>query len=71
MFNLKSKICNLKSLRWLLLRHAVHRAQAPDEISGIDREDLALREQLRQRVERYAGSLGRLKTGASTTPLAM
>jgi len=39
------------ALRGLLLRHAVHCAQAPDEISGIDRDYFAGREELRQRVK--------------------
>src|SRR5579859_118189 len=43
LFNLKSKICNLQS-SGLLLQHAVHCAQAPDEISGIDRDNFSSRE---------------------------
>jgi hypothetical protein len=38
-------------LRGLLLRHAVHCAKAPYEITGIDRYDLAGRKDFRQRVE--------------------
>ena len=38
----------------LLLGHAVHCAQAPDEISGIDGDDLAGGKQVRQRVKRDA-----------------
>src|SRR5208282_1494566 len=36
---------------WLLLRHAVHRAQAPNEISRINRDDFTGRKQVSQRVE--------------------
>src|SRR5580658_401404 len=46
-------VLNRRSGR-LLLRHAVHRTQTPDEVSGIDGHNLAGREQLNQCVERDA-----------------
>src|ERR1700683_4866927 len=36
---------------WLLLGHAVHRAQAPDEIAGVDGDNLASGEKLSECVE--------------------
>ena len=36
---------------WLLLCHAVHRAQAPDEISRIDGDDLPRREEFGESIE--------------------
>src|SRR5579864_6249043 len=43
----------LPSLR-LLLRHAVHRAQAPDEVSRINRDDFSGWEKMSQGIERNA-----------------
>ena len=42
----------LSSLRsWLLLRHAVYGAESPDEVAGIDRDNLSRGEQRSQRVQ--------------------
>jgi hypothetical protein len=31
--------------RWLLLRHAVHCAETPEQVTGVDSDHLAIREQ--------------------------
>src|ERR1700675_204051 len=40
--------------RGLLLHHAVQRAESPDQVAGIDWDDLPRREQIRQRVQSNA-----------------
>src|ERR1039457_2014789 len=47
-FELRASSCRL------LLRHAVQRAESPDQIAGIDRHDLARRKHIRESVERDA-----------------
>src|SRR4029077_4386814 len=42
----------VKALRGLLLRHAMHSAKTPYEISRVDGDDFALRKKLRQGVQR-------------------
>ena len=50
-FNLKSTILDLQfDSRGLLLGHAVHRAQSPNEVSRVDGDDFAGGEELRERV---------------------
>ena len=46
----------------LLLRHAVHGAESPDQVAGIDRDDFAPGERVAS-VFRAMRSLGSLKTG--------
>src|SRR5580704_3726293 len=42
------------SQRGLLLGHAVHGAEAPDQIAGVDSDDLTGREQIGKNFEGYA-----------------
>ena len=49
------RLTKAKSLsRRLLLRHAVQRAQPPDEIAAVDADHLALGKQLSQSIQRGA-----------------
>src|SRR6478672_11082044 len=41
-------------LRRLLLRHAVDRAQAPDEVSAMDADNLTIRKQVSENIQRMA-----------------
>src|ERR1700727_802773 len=63
-------------LKWLLLRHAMNGAQAPDKISAVYAHDVALRKQTGKKVERYAivrivegrhqnQSIGNIKVGVA------